>query len=207
MTLTVWAAYASFVFLYMLTPGPSHLLMMSNAMHSGFKRATACAAGDLSANTLQILVAGLGISLAVQSDTGLLVVKGCGIAYLIYVGIKMLRRGRSSVLGTEPVKSYIALFFEGFMTSAINPKAIIFFAALLPQFIAGTSAFWPQLLVLGATYILIDGSFLMLYGAGADKFSKRLGTQSLFVIYLPGIILILTALILAYRVILMDFNL
>ena len=207
MTLTIWASYSSFLFLYMLTPGPSHMLMMSNAMQSGFRRSIACAAGDLSANTMQILIVGLGISLAANSDNLLLTAKLIGITYLFYLGVQMLRRGKSAALKQEHVKSYVALYLQGLMASAINPKAIIFFSALMPQFIVSEAAIWPQLLVLGATYIVIDGGYLLAYGASADRVAKKLGQSSIILTYLPAMLMITTAVILSYRIVIFDLGL
>ena len=62
---------------------------------------------------------------------------------------------------------------QGFLTSAANPKAVVFFAALFPQFISTEAAFWPQFLVLSATYIVMDGLFLSAYGLGAGWVAAR----------------------------------
>lgn len=67
-----------------------------------------------------------------------------------------------------------ALCWQGFVTSAANPKAVIFFAALFPQFIDPNKALFEQFVVLSSTYLLIDAAFLCLYGKFADWVSKRL---------------------------------
>ena len=206
MSVSLWAAYTSFLIIFMIMPGPSHLLMASNAIASGFRRAIACAAGDLSANTVQILIAGLGISLAARYAGMLLAVKIAGIAYLIYIAAQMLSRARRSGLASEPPKSAMSLYFQGFLASIINPKAIIFFSSLMPQFIDSTAPIGGQLFVLGATYIIVDGTFLMVYGKGAEGLAARMGKSSLLVRYAPAVMIFATALILIIRLVTYDLS-
>lgn len=62
MSIEIWLTYLATVFAFMITPGPSHLLMLSNSMTHGVKRSLATAAGDLTANALQMAAAGLGLA-------------------------------------------------------------------------------------------------------------------------------------------------
>ena len=150
----------------MSTPGPSQLLMMSNSLANGFGRALATAGGDLTANLLQMLAAGFGLgALVVASERTFLTVKWLGVAYLVWLGIQMIRgrdRGEPAVGRVVPLRR---LWAQGFVTSAANPKAGVFFAALFPQFIDPHAAFWPRFLLLSVTYLVLDGTFLSVYGA------------------------------------------
>lgn len=169
--------YAATVLAFMSTPGPSHLLMLSNSMANGFYRATATAAGDLSANALQMLAAGLGLSaLLVASQHALSVIKWLGAAYLLWMGVQMWRRAgaASRDRDSRTRKSARELWLQGFLTSAANPKAVVFFAALFPQFIRSEGSFVTQFAVLSVTYLIIDGLFLLGYGAGAAFIVTRL---------------------------------
>lgn len=206
MNFAVWAEYAAYVFLFMITPGPSHLLMISNSIGSGFSRSYACAVGDLSANSIQILIAGLGIGAISQYASFLLALKVAGVLYLLYSGAKMLYDGAQTKMKAETAKSRGALFFQGFVTSIVNPKAVIFFSALLPQFIFGTDQIALQLAILGITYIIIDGSFLVFYGVSASSVANWLGEHSRIVRYVPGVIMVVTAIILGVRVGLTGFG-
>lgn len=177
MSFDIWALYVTTVFLFMLTPGPSHLLMLSNSMMHGFRPSIATAIGDLTANALQMLAAGLGLAaLIVASQHALTVIKWAGVAYLLWMGIRMWRTAGKeplsmrSQVSTSPRK----LWLQGFVTSAANPKAVVFFAALFPQFITADQPFVLQLFVLSATYIVIDGTFLLSYGASAGWLAARL---------------------------------
>ena len=177
MAVDVWLTYVATVLALMSTPGPSHLLMLSTSVANGFRRSTATAAGDLTANMLQMLAAGLGLAtLLVASRDAFAVVKWVGVAYLAWLGAKtLLRSFAQDTTGPHADASSVAqLWLRGFVTSAANPKAVVFFAALFPQFIDQGRPLALQLLVLGATYVAIDGFFLLTYGAGASWLARRL---------------------------------
>ena len=177
MLIETWTLYVMTILALMSTPGPSQLLMLSNSGVHGFQRSLATAAGDLSANALQMLAAGLGLAAIIAaSATTLTVIKWAGVAYLIWLGVRMIRRAKpddpnhSAQKGRATLRS---LWLQGFLTSAANPKAVVFFAALFPQFLSADMAFWPQFLILSATYIAIDGMFLSAYGLGASWIVAR----------------------------------
>lgn len=177
MTIEIWMVYVATVLALMSTPGPSQLLMLSNSGAHGFSRAVFTAAGDLTANALQMLAAGLGLAAVIAaSATALTVIKWAGVAYLIWLGLRMILRAKPAdpnLMGARPSMSLGNLWMQGFLTSAANPKAVVFFAALFPQFLSAESAFWPQFLILSATYIVIDGLFLSAYGLSASWIAKR----------------------------------
>ena len=177
MALTDWTLYVATVLAFMSTPGPSHLLMLSNSMSNGLRRSTATAAGDLTANALQMLAAGFGLAaFLVASQNALAVIKWAGAGYLVWMGIQMWRRAAANTgtYSTGARKSVGELWLQGFLTSAANPKAVVFFAALFPQFIRPELPFVTQFFILSATYLVIDGLFLVSYGAGADYLARRL---------------------------------
>ncbi len=180
MAVDIWLAYTITVLLLMSTPGPSHLLMLSNSMSQGFPRSLATAVGDLCANLLQMLAAGLGLAtLIFASELAFSVIKWLGVSYLVWLGLRMiLRSGHDSEAGVDARVSTRQLWLQGFITSAANPKAVVFFAALFPQFIDPALALWPQLSVLSITYLVIDGCFLSAYGVGATWLSGKLKGSS-----------------------------
>ncbi|PHS39699.1 MAG: lysine transporter LysE [Robiginitomaculum sp.] len=172
MQMEVLIAYTLTVLALMSTPGPSHLLMLSNSASNGFRRSLATAAGDLTANMLQMLAAGLGLSaLIMAAPKAFIIIKIAGVLYLVWLGIQMIRKSFSQRQAehTAPRTSLKTLWLQGFITSATNPKAVVFFAALFPQFIASGAPFWPQFLILSAAYIIIDGIFLSFYGFTASR--------------------------------------
>ncbi|MEO1253106.1 MAG: LysE family translocator [Pseudomonadota bacterium] len=175
MTIETWLLYVGAVAALMSTPGPSQLLMLSNSLAHGFRRSTATAAGDLTANFFQMLLAGLGLAALISTfENALAIIKWAGVAYLLWLGAKMAfgdnGGGEKQAAKRRSLK---ALWLQGFVTSASNPKAVIFFAALFPQFISGAAPFWPQFAILSATYIAMDGFMLTLYGSGAGWIGER----------------------------------
>ena len=177
MTFEIWAVYVATVLGLMSTPGPSQLLMLSNSAAYGFKRSLSTASGDLSANLLQMLAAGLGLAaLLIASSSALTVIKWLGAAYLMWLGVKMITKASGSRVGGaegQTSKTLKALWIQGFLTSAANPKAVVFFAALFPQFISPNGSFSAQFLILSITYLVMDGLFLAAYGGGAAWIGRK----------------------------------
>ncbi len=178
MTLETYILYLGTVLLFFAhPPGPSQLLFIGGAMQHGLKRALPIMAGDLSANAIQIIIAGFGLaSLIALSASAFTAIKWIGVAYLVWIGIRMIRDATQS-RGLKPAPSRGLLFRRGFMTSAANPYAVVFFAALFPQFIDPTSAVAPQVALLGMTYIIIDGAILLAMGASATRLVAALGSR------------------------------
>jgi len=203
MSFDVWLLYLGTILLFMCSPGPSHILMISVSMGNGFKRSIATAAGDLSANTVQILLAGLGLaSIIMTSRYGFAMVKWLGVIYLIWIGLKtiILSFKNNSSTHANPEASLSILWFRGFVTSAANPKAVVFFAALFPQFIASNEPLAVQILILGSTYIVIDGIFLLTYGFGSDWLAQKLQNQyKVLIDRFSGASLIVAAILLGLR--------
>ena len=173
MTLEIWLAYLGLLVVYMITPGPSHLLMLSNSLGNGFNKSIATAAGDLSANFLQMLAASLGLATIVQSSQQVFFyIKWAGVLYLVYLGVRLIRAGQFDFsAGSQRTRQ--SLYWQGFITSVANPKAVVFFAALFPQFIVLTEPLWGQFIVLSFTYLIIDGLFLCFYGKFAEAFANK----------------------------------
>ncbi|MEX0276582.1 MAG: LysE family translocator [Ruegeria sp.] len=201
MSFETWITYVATVLLLMSTPGPSQLLMLSNSATNGLRRGMFTAAGDLTANFLQMLAAGLGLAaILTASGTALTVIKWLGVAYLVFLGLKQILKARSSASETAPRASRKALWMQGFVTSAANPKAVVFFAALFPLFIDGALPFWPQFAALSATYLIIDGLFLIAYGGSASWLARRLqGPAKLWLDRIGGSFMILAAVLLGFK--------
>lgn len=197
-----WIAFVAAILTVMITPGPSQLLMLSNCANHGLKKSLATAAGDLSANTIQMLAVSMGLaSLLVASHLAFAIVKWLGVIYLVYLGMQRIMsknwRRKSSI--TNPA-SCGNLFFQGFATSISNPKAIVFFAALFPLFLKPEVSLVEQLVLLGVTYLVIDAMFLIAYGSVADRAYRRLHNGSTKLLdQLSGALLIVAALLLSYK--------
>ncbi len=201
MSFDIWITYVATVLLLMSTPGPSQLLMLSNSAANGLGRGLFTAAGDLTANLLQMLAAGLGLAaLIATSGSALAVIKWLGVAYLVFLGIRSIMMAKRTAATDAVRASRKALWMQGFITSAANPKAVVFFAALFPLFIDGALPFWSQFAILSVTYLTIDGLFLTAYGASASWLAKRLqGTARIWLDRAGGGFMILAAVLLGLK--------
>ena len=203
MNFETWILFILAVLALMSSPGPSHLLMLSNSATYGFKKATATICGDLSANMLQMFAAILGLSFLITSSSNVFnFIKWVGVAYLVWNALNMFFRKNNlkKVKKINSNKIFKKLYFQGFITSASNPKAILFFAALFPQFISVDGNIWMQFLILSLTYVTIDGIFLTTYGLGASyivSFIKK--NSAIWVNRIGGILMLITAILLGFK--------
>lgn len=166
MSLETYLLYLGVVAAFFATPpDTSQLLIVSNSLRHGLRRSLATVAGDLSANALQMTLAAFGLTAVIAASADALwLVKWLGVAYLAWIGLRlMLSRARAEAPEAAPGR----LFRQGFVTSSANPYAVVFFGALFPQFIDPSVPVWPQLLILGATYLVVDGLILLLWGWAA----------------------------------------
>ena len=172
MDLTIWISFIGTVLVLTLTPEPSVLLATANSMKYGIKKTNGTILGDLSANLLQIILASAGLaSIVISSGELFQIIKWFGVGYLIYIGIRKIISVPKIELIKENSKnkSFFNLFTEGFLMSAANPKAIVFFAALFPLFINETLPFFPQVTILAITFLILDGISLLFYSHFATK--------------------------------------
>lgn len=199
MTLEIYLAYLATVLVFFVhPPGPSQLLFIAHSMRYDVRNALPTMAGDLSANSLQIAIAGFGLAGLIHLSAGFFfVIKWFGVVYLVWIGIRAIRSGSSKA--AAPARKG-RLFRQGFITSAANPYAVVFFAALFPQFIDPALPLTRQILILGATYLFIDGTILLLMGAAAEKLTATLGGRfHAWANRLSGIFMILAAILLAMK--------
>lgn len=177
MTLELWLSFVGTVLIIGITPGPSVLLATANSMSYGSKKTVGTILGDLSANSLQIILSSAGLaSIVISSGEVFSFIKWIGVGYLIYMGISkiMSKPITGNFQQKKKERSFFKLYQEGFLMSASNPKAIVFFAALFPLFINEQYAFVPQVLILGGTYLAIDGICLFIYVKFASKLKQYL---------------------------------
>ena len=152
-------AFVAASLILILIPGPSVMFVVGRALAYGRRKAILTALGNcVGAFTAAALVAvGLG-ALIQQSALAFSIVKYAGAAYLVYLGVKAFRdrKGGVAVPEAESRERTARALFEGFVVGVLNPKAILFFLAILPQFVnaeAGSATL--QMLVLGGIFALI----------------------------------------------------
>ena len=114
------------------------------------------------------------------------------------MGVRMWRRSdHAKTTATAARSASIAtLWGQGFLTSAANPKAVVFFAALFPQFIDSGSSFIPQFMALSITYLVVDGTFLAIYGFSAGWLTSKLKANATAMVHRIGSVFLIVAAVL-----------
>ncbi|MBP1206147.1 threonine/homoserine/homoserine lactone efflux protein [Duganella sp. 1411] len=146
-----------------IMPGPDSLLIMTRSATQGWRAGSAAALGIGAGTMVHIFAAALGLSaLLSTSAAAFTVVKWVGAAYIVYVGIGMLRaklRGEADAGADDATAAattrlpYRKIFFQGFLTNVLNPKVALFFLAFVPQFIAADSTSKPlAFIILGCIF-------------------------------------------------------
>jgi threonine/homoserine/homoserine lactone efflux protein len=157
-----------------LTPGPAVLLVLATAIRRGPARSIFSSLGILAANTTYFVLSATSLgALLLTSYRIFFLVKWIGAGYLVYLGGKALLAkspalaGPFDRLGSD--RSPARLFLDGFLLQIANPKAIVFFAALLPQFIDPRGSVGLQVAILGLTSVTIEFCVLLVYGLVAGR--------------------------------------
>ena len=198
-----YLVYLAAVAVFFATPpDTSQLLIVSNAIRHGLRRSLLTVAGDLTANSLQMIAAAFGLAAIIATSASAFVwIKWIGVAYLVWIGLQLLlARGGKPDIQTSASGARARLFRQGFVTSMANPFAVVFFGALFPQFIDPARPVLPQLLILGVTYLVVDGAILLLWGWLGTRAATALRRHSWGLVNkICGGLMIAAALLLATR--------
>jgi homoserine/homoserine lactone efflux protein len=171
---TTWWLFAGTETVLCLTPGPAVLLVLSSALRSGTRKSVFSNLGILAANTVYFVLSAAGVGTVLMASYNLFfAVKWIGAAYLIFIGLRALF-GKTEVLSAAAPQKETRpwrMFINGFVLQASNPKAIVFFTALLPQFVDPHMPIAPQVAILAITSVAIEFTVLLGYGAAAGRAS------------------------------------
>lgn len=177
MSFTTWIAFVIAGTLIAISPGSGAVLSMSHGLAYGLKKASATVLGLQLGLILVFAIAGAGVgSLLLASEVAFTVVKTVGALYLIYLGVSQWRsKAEASAVSTEGLAAHPSFgkrVMTGFLTNATNPKGIIFMVAVLPGFISPAAPLLPQLLILGATMVVIDTTVMHGYAFLASSMQR-----------------------------------
>ena len=186
MSLNIWITYFFATTLILIIPGPTIILVISQAVRHGRKSvvplATGVVLGDFTAMTLSLL--GLG-AIMTASAALFTLFKWIGAIYLLYLGVNLWRAKPDSsfILREKEDASTRSLFKSSFIVTALNPKSIAFFVAFLPQFISPHSPAFSQILILGGTFLflaLINATLYALFAGQLRETIKKTSVRKWF---------------------------
>lgn len=173
MTWQIWLLFVITEAVLSITPGPAVLYVLSQAIRRGAQKSVWASGGILSANAMYFALSATSLGAVIVASSKLFfVIKWLGAAYLVYLGLR-------SFLGSEPVLampeaganagSGTRILRDGFFLQAANPKALLFFTAILPQFIDARRNVAFQVIVLGVSSMVVEFIILFIYGQLAGR--------------------------------------
>lgn len=155
-------AFAAVSFAIIIIPGPSVMFVIGRALSLGRRAALITVAGNAAGFYIQVLLVAVGLGAIVERSAAVFTaVKLIGAVYLIWLGVQAIVHRRSGAEMSVDVDAanavtHRSLFVDGFVVGVANPKTIVFFAAILPQFVrTGGAPAGVQMLALGVVFALI----------------------------------------------------
>lgn len=184
MPFDLWLTFAAATFVVLVIPGPTVLLVISYALTQGRRVAVATAMGvalgDLIAVTASM--AGLG-AIMLTSAWAFTALKWAGAAYLVFLGIKLLRSppqlGDLSTPENTPTKQ---IFGHAALVTALNPKGILFTIAFVPQFLSPDLPAQPQFMTMAITFVGFGAINALAYALLADQLRQRIRRPSVLTV-------------------------
>jgi threonine/homoserine/homoserine lactone efflux protein len=170
-------------FVGIATPGPTVLLALTNGSRFGVRASLPGMAGAVLSDFVLISAVAIGLgSLLAASEFWFSAVKWVGVAYLGYLGIRLLRsKGTLTVPDDRNIANQVSaesIFLRSFLVAVTNPKGYLFFSAFLPQFIVPAEPQFSQYAALAVTFATIDFVVMFVYasaGAQAIRFLRARG--------------------------------
>lgn len=173
-----WTTLGAFVALELVLcfiPGPAVMAVVGAALGRG-RAGLATALGILTGNSIYFIISALGIaSVVLASHTTFVVIKWCGAAYLAYLGIRALATRASDAqyaLAVPDTRRSVRGWISGTVTQLANPKALVFFVAILPQFIDPHGNLALQIMILGCAGLAVEFTVLSVYIAAATHIGR-----------------------------------
>ena len=191
--------FLQIAFFLTITPGTPRVVIVTYAINYGIKRSAITATGDVSANTVQMILVAFGVGTLVYVYPNILnYLKWMGILYLLYIAFDLVKSSKNlDFYKSLSEKSNLSLFRDGFLVAFFSPKAWVFFGAIFPQFLNLEGDFTIQLVILIISWVILDFSTLMLYGFTAQKIVSWLKTNPRTINTISACALIIIAIIIA----------
>jgi homoserine/homoserine lactone efflux protein len=179
MTISSFIAYFSMLFLATIIPGPSMLLALNHGANHGLTKTIYSGVGNLIGNLIMALLSILGLGiLLITSGIIFNVIKWIGVIYLIFIGLRLIIESNKDVRTSDIEykskggKRRSRLFIDGFFIAVSNPKGILFFTALFPQFINVNDTSRNELMIIFITLGIVAFGCYMFYAIFGVRLNK-----------------------------------
>ena len=191
--------YLQIIIFLFITPGTPRIVIVSHSVNFGVKKCLWTALGDISANTIQMILVVFVIGGLFSNNPQILnILKWVGVGYLFYLAYDTYNSKISSInSGENNSKSIFSFFKDGFLVAGTSPKAWAFFPLIFPQFLDFNSNYYIQFLILMLTYVILDFASLMGYALIAEKIVKWLKTNPRTINTISACVLIVIAFVIA----------
>lgn len=173
MTLAAWLGFLLAAILIAVTPGPGAAISMSTGLRHGYRAALTAILGLQTALLIQLLVVALGVgALLAASETAFALTRLAGAAYLVWLGVRKWREPPLPADASLPPLGRRGLYLQGLLVNLSNPKAIVFIAALVPQFVDPARSLPVQYAEIAATLCLTDLAVMSGYALAAARLGR-----------------------------------
>jgi threonine/homoserine/homoserine lactone efflux protein len=178
MSLQLYFAFVLASIALALLPGPIVTLVIANGLRHGTRAALTNIAGVQAGLAIVIAIVAVGLtSLMVTMGYWFDWVRFAGAAYLVWLGVKLIRSPVAGIKAEAPPPPRGGFFLQGFLVALSNPKLLVFFGAFIPQFVDLSRDHFPQVLLLGVTFMvtagMTDATYALLAGRVRRFFSAR----------------------------------
>lgn len=181
MTLSTWWLFIIMTFVVSATPGPNMLYVMSTSARNGVNAAVVAMSGCMTALLAMMSISAAGLGALLHTFPAVFdALRLAGAAYLAYLGVKCWRAPVSDQTddgaprAAAPAAQLGAIYRQGFLVAASNPKAILFAAAFFPQFIHPEAAKLPQFAILLTTFTVIEVAWYFVYAVSGKSLAVYL---------------------------------
>jgi homoserine/homoserine lactone efflux protein len=170
MTLDVWLAFCLASVALAIVPGPTVTVIIANSLRYGARAGLMNVAGTQAGAVIWLAIAALGLQaliavLGVWFDA----LRYAGAAYLIWLGIKLLRSKGDLAVASDRARPQGSFFLQGFVVILSNPKMLVLFGALIPPFLSKGGNAGQETLILGVTFAVIAAVSDSLYALAAGR--------------------------------------
>ncbi len=202
MPIANFSLFLSITFIVSASPGPVMLSCMTNGGRLGLSKALVGMLGASAGNLCLVALSALGLGLIIsQHDILFNAIKWGGATYLVFLGVQIIRtpivlEQKQGALSMDSTKS---LWWKSFFIAMSNPKGLIYFGALFPQFIAYQKPLAPQFLALTLTFLVIDLLWMFIYATAGNSIMRWLKTPKHQICFnaLSGLVLIAAGIFMA----------